>query len=544
MRNLVENGSGLLIVDGLDEFVRNNDENSCFKLIEEIDRSIDNRKSKVLISCRDHIYRRLSTKKDFTIGMHCEVLSIKPLRRPDVRGALERRLGSNSPGYRIIASDENLTRFAQKPLILEMMCRISSDSWKKLMRTKSLGSLYDLWLEEIISACSSSSMIDEFVSETKLKVGNIAGLMLKKRSDLISEKELEESGLRLIDLKALTQQPFGLFIKQTPVEWGFVHDSFREFSLAKTIELEFTSHDYDLLAKTSSFDYVGAETFAFLYDILPKSQEFLMHINSDLKAIQSDQDVWNNIVRNVFETIGMISEATEERFIDEAISIFEGCRVDATSHSANRPTVKTMYNLVRAMERMHHTSPMPYFRHVLSKGWENTPSPTCFGAVAVRGFRAPVPYPSSMPPMVYKKVANKSDCYRQEDVSGLLIDLLSEAQTDKGDKDLEFLEINISYALIRWLYSNHIDKLKRVMERCSLARVSLGNLFQAFLRFEDPSLFENATELFAGMHLSWVYLDASAISNTFKFVGTEFQRHGSSVFLGIHPSRFENCKYT
>ncbi len=543
--DLIINGLSLLIVDGLDEFVRNNGEEKTFTLLAEINNFINPAKSKILISCRDHIYNKLLLKKEFSNKGYYEEIRIPLLLPDEVKSAFEKRLGKDSLGYKAIAADNNLIRFAQKPLILEMMCRITTESWKKLMETKTLGLLYDLWFEEIISTSSlfNKSKLDDFVSEIKMKVGKIAGIMLKKRTDLLSERELMENGLFLENLIGLTQQPFGLFIKQTPFEWGFVHDSFREFSLAKTIAIEFTSHNYDLLVKTSSFDYVGAETFAFLNDILPKSEDLLNHINTSLETIQSDQMAWNNIVRNSFETIGMISEISNEKFIDKAISIIQQRPLTNDIHTKNAPTIKTMYNLVRALERMHHSSPMPYFRHVLNKEWEKKPSTNCFGAVAIRGFHAPAPYPDSMPPTVYKCTFNENYGYRQEEVSKLLLDILLEAQSEKGIQEFTFLEINSSYALIRWLHLKHIDNIKELIKENNLSKYTLGNIFQAFLRFRIPYIFDDCTTLFTGMELSWVYLNNNLISDKFKFCNVVFDKYKESIFIGFHPSKFENCIY-
>ena len=92
------------------------------------------------------------------------------------------------------------------------------------------------------------------------------------RSDVISEEKLAANGIPLQDLQALTRKPFGILVRESKEEWGFVHSSFREFALGETIAAELKSARYELLANQSRLDYVGAEPQQFLRDLFARKE--------------------------------------------------------------------------------------------------------------------------------------------------------------------------------------------------------------------------------------------------------------------------------
>lgn len=542
LEKLIRNGRVLLILDGLDEFVRNHGEEKCSVLFKSLREYIDPQRSRVIISSRDHIYKRLKTKGLFE-DQRVETIDVPPLIPVEVNEAIENRLGKSSPGYIAVTSNQALIRFSQNPLLLEMMCRISRESWKRLVKTQTTGRLYELWFEEIIatSAKPEKMLEDEFIEDTHIKVGKIAGLMLKGRSDLIAESDLKKHGLPLNCLQTLTRQPFGIFIKQTPEEWSFVHDSFREFSLAKTFATELTSKNYDLLANTSSFDYVGAETYAFLHELLPIDQDFHRHIDKALNSKKDDKEAWNNIARNCFEAIGMIGEESAEQFIEKALKILYPAKKSCDQSSEDLASLKTKYNVVRSLERLHRSAPRPYYQHVLTEAWGKNPSWGCFGAKAIRGFHRPKPHPGFFPPMVYNLPQNTSDNFKQKEVSQCLLTLLEELLAKQPDVDSRYLEINCTFALIRWLHEDHMSHVKRLL--LQLTSFSKANLFHALLRFRKPDIFDDCTDLFEQMELCWVYISQTMVSRNFVFRKVTFRKYNESKLEGFPPSAFECCKY-
>lgn len=540
LEKLIKKGSVLLILDGLDEFVRIKGEEKYNVLFESLRKSIDPRRSMVIISCRDHIYKRLKTKGLFE-GRRVETINVPPLTHGEVIEAIENRLGKDNPGYIAVTSNQALIRFAQNPLLLEMICRISRESWKRLKQSQTMGRLYDLWFEEIIatSAKPEKMLEDEFIEDTRIKVGEIAGLMLEGRSDLVTKSKLEKEELPLTCLETLTRKPFGIFIQQTPEEWSFVHDSFREFSLARTMATELTSKNYNLLANTSSFDYVGAETYAFLHDLLPTDQDFYRHIDEALNSTKDDKKAWNNIARNCFEAIGIIGEESAEQFIEKTVKIL--CETEHLCEQSleDLASCKTKYNVIRCLERLHRSAPRPYYQHALTKAWGRNPSWGCFGAMAIRGFHLPEPRPGFFPPMVYNLPKNTSDNPKQLEVSNCLLMLLER----QHDVDVEYLKINCTFALIRWLHKDHIPRVKSLLESAQLTQSSKGNFFHALLRIRKPDIFDDCTDLFEGMELCWVNIHRSMVSEKFVFRNVTFPQYKKSRLEGFLSSAFECCKY-
>ena len=76
--NLINKGKALLILDGLDEFVRNKGEDKCHSLFTSLQTGIDLQNTRLVISCRNHIYKRLRKKNIFKF-LNQEVVTIPPL---------------------------------------------------------------------------------------------------------------------------------------------------------------------------------------------------------------------------------------------------------------------------------------------------------------------------------------------------------------------------------------------------------------------------------------------------------------------------------
>ena len=477
---------------------------------------------------------------------------------------IEKRLGADSAAYLALSANDALLRFAESPLLLEMMCTISRDGWKRIKDSQTLGRLYDVWFEEIIATSADRRDIfeDELISETNIKVGRIAGLMLESKSDLVSESALEAAGISLRSLQALTRTPFGIFVKETSDEWGFVHSSFREFALARAVAAELKSKDYYLLDRTSNFDYVGAETYQFVRDIISADEQLLKHLEEAMRNTERDEAAWNNVARNVFEAVGMIGEDSAERFFDTAIRILNS-GPDAPPSASPRASYRTMYNVVRCLERLHRSAPRPYCRHILHQDWTRTQTPSCgcFGAVAIRGFHLATRRPGPYPPMVYQPEKNTSDNPRQKDLSGCLLTVLecltqrerqrsehsisatsataAEGETKLIGDDAINLEINCTHALIRWLHEGDVSRVKSLLGHASLAPDSKGNLFHAFLHFKNPEILRGCTELFEGMALRWSYVDESMLPADYIFRNVRFVE----CTLDVLPARSENCTH-
>jgi hypothetical protein len=542
LRELIADGRLILVLDGLDEFARQRGEAACEHLFTALRDEVG--PPHVIVSCRDHILRRLrgALLKDLAINE----VHVPPLAQREVLGALERRMGAGSVPFRAASLHPGLLRFAENPLLFEMMCEMSDRGWRRLIETRSMGKVYDLWFEEALEAGAGGEGVLHAgeIEDARLKVGRIARTMLEERSDLISRAQLDGHQLPLGCLR-VPGQPFGILIQETANEWGFVHDSLRDFALAKSVATELTSKRYELLASTTHLDYVGAEMYRFLRDLLETDLEvFAQHVDDALAIRIESSEAWNSIVWNCFEAVGMIATAgTAGRFIDKALWILSSAKAAAGERRSLDGEAK--YNVVRCLERLHASAPKPHCDHVISRAWGPDPEWGFFGAWAVRGFQLRERHVGPYPPMTYQWEKNEGAAHRQEDVSACLLDLLESTLDYAGDEWGRFVAVNCTFALIRWLHPSHAARLMLLLSTGRLGPEATANLFIALTRFRQPQLLEGTSDLFAGMILNFSYLSRDMIpQKDFVFRRVEF-RHKHSRFDGIDrydSSLFEDCR--
>jgi hypothetical protein len=536
--DLIRNGEILLVLDGLDEFVRQHSSKRCTDFFLELQDHLDPGRSRVIVMCRDHIHRRLQGTGAFENTNQAESTRISPLEESEVRAALEKRLGKSSAAYVTIVGNSALLRIASNPLLLEMMCAIDAHNWNELTRSPTEGHLYHLWFDKIIGASGNgrAGLTRELIDDTRAKVGKIAELMLDSRSDLISESTLNANGIPLERLQTLTKAAvgIGIFIKETGDEWGFVHDSFREFALAKKIETELREEKYDLLARTTKLDYVGAEFQMFLSGLFHPKGELFRKLERAVDVANRDFARWDKVLWNVFETVGSIGTASEERFIDFAVNVLGQRAGRAGQH---QPSYRTRYNVARCLERLHNSAPRPYFEHVMTKGWPGRANKKHFGAWAIRGFHMPNSRPGCFPPMSYESTGVNR---RQRKVSDCLLWCVENLGTRSSDDEATYLEINCTFALIRWLHKDHVSRVKKLLRQNDLCSMSRGNLFQAFLRFDNPEIFRDCSELFESMTLAFCEIARNMVSSDFVFRRVCFREHKRSKIDGLVCDR---CTY-
>lgn len=543
-RQLIENGRIILILDGLDEFARQQGEAACEHLFATLKNEV--RPPHTIVSCRDHILRRL---RGATLlrGIKIDEVQIPPLARSEVVKALEMRMGRASTPYRAASRHPGLFRFAENPLLFEMMCEMSDRSWRRLIDAKTIGRVYDLWFEEAVEAGVGGERVlfDSEIQDAKLKIGRVARIMLEERSDLIQRTQLDEQHLPSGCLR-VSGQPFGILIQETPDEWGFVHDSLRDFVLAKSVATELTTRRYELLESTTHLDYVGGEMYRFLRDLFEKDEESLaQHVDDAMASKTASCEAWNNIVWNCFDAAGMTATGcTAGRIIDKALEIIPSAKAVDDKHCTL--SGEAMYNTLRCVERLHPSAPRPYCDYVISKEWSPDPDWGLFGAWAVRGFQRKERYIGPYPPMTYVMEKNEGTAHRQVEVSACLLDLLENPPDQIGHKWLRFVAVNCTFALIRWLHPNHVNRLKNFLSRGQLGPESRANIFLAITRFRNPYLLEGTSDLFSGMILNFSYLSLDMIPmQNFVFRGVEF-RHKHSRFDGIDPYNtelFEDCLF-
>ncbi|MCH7726855.1 MAG: NACHT domain-containing protein [Planctomycetes bacterium] len=483
IEELVRNGNVLLILDGLDEFARQHGEEKSRSLVGRI-AGIE-AQSRVVLSCRDHIYDRLKRKGVFAAGFKQFELGILTDKELDHALKLESRTVPSHLAHDLLRKSTALRQLAKHPLLLEMLSRISPWDLSRLGRKPCEANIYDLWFEE---TCRLSQR------DLPDLAGKAARMMLDSRSDLLHRKQLDSQGLAPEAFLPSNEEGMPVFIQQTPDEWGFVHDSFREYWLAKMIQREVFSNEPALLKETASLDYLGAETFRFLHELLPPNQQLLEKVVELIRA-QSDltDNEWNNVVQNCFEAIGMMADsAADGGYVDLALKYLPD----------NRLTNRTKYNIVRFLERAHSSAPRPYWRHMLTTPWPTKPNNNCYGAAAVRGFHKTQPRIGYDTPIHFMEQYNRCE-ENQKPVSEALVSLMR--QVDVESANGSFLTVNCSLALMRWLHTN---QLKQLCELCShLGPEAKGNVFLACMRLEPETrkkALKGKGKCFDGMLLHFV----------------------------------------
>ena len=145
--------------------------------------------------------------------------------------------------------------------------------------------------------------------------------MLANRSDLVKASDLAAEGLPMEKLESVNRESLGILVRQTKDEWGFVHDSFREYALARLLANDLESNEHTHLSSLKDLDYVGAETYCFLDEMFADRPSLLARIEMAMKAAMPDEARRNNLLRNCFEAIGMVGEKSSERFIPVALQM-------------------------------------------------------------------------------------------------------------------------------------------------------------------------------------------------------------------------------
>lgn len=530
-RSLIRSGRALLILDGLDEMVRNQGEEACAHLVRALKAEVDPDHSTVVMGCRDHIYSRLVAKG--LVPGEATPVEVPPLDAESIEVALRTRFTATA--RLVLDRVPTLKGFASHPLLLEMMARIDTRSWQRLAQEPRRARLYELWTDEVmLHAAGGANLLGPNPNELiRGKLGRIATLMLRSRSDLVNAAELLAEGLPLDTLASAESGSFSILVRQTREEWGFLHDSFREYALARLVADDLESNEHTHLASLEDLDYVGAETYCFLDEMFADRKVLLDRLRVALSTPLPDAQKRNNLLRNCFEAIGMVGERTAEPFIPVALDLLAPDR-------RGDLLPRTQHNIIRCVERLHRSAPQPYFQHVIQQGWPKHPTPDCFGAAAVRGFHQRERSVGYSHPMMHRGGPNDGSNPYQQEVSACLLDLLGGASLHSDDA--RELMANGTFALIRWLHPRDLEALKNLLRAGRLEPMARGNAFLALLRFENPEVLAGTSELFAGMELSRVSLDHHQVPADFRFLSATF--HRCRQYLHLPEAAFSGCTFT
>jgi hypothetical protein len=476
LRCMIEDGSIVMVFDGLDELMRTGGQDAAAAVARQIEAFIAaSEKARVIISCRHHIFDHLKGLGILVHSLKGQMLDRLELGLLDLAQVRDRlwKLLRRDPG--------KLAEIARLPLIYEMI-RQTRDDWSESPAPPNSTLLEKAWFQIMLRRSGQPR-------ETLAKLGAIGGMMLANRTDLLKAGELDDPDLAGI-MRALSKKEFPLFVEEEQDTYAFSHQVLREFVLAWRVAEEIQSGHFDLLKSSRSFDYEGAEFYSRINDLVSVENEMIPRLKALQHSVEFGNAEWNHLVRNLFEMIGEVmppSPAIAEAAVRVGLSFLRGDYAPKRYLSYN-----TKYNIVRSMERCHYLAPRPYFRHILEYDWsEELPNEDHFGAYAVRGFRRRHQRPGPLPPIAFEHRARPRNF---DELERTVADTLIEAITgleklDELFEDAHFCAINCTYALIRWLpQSPKLDRIVRLLKLPYASEAMKQNLFWSLYRRFDAAI--------------------------------------------------------
>ena len=471
----------ITVLDGLDELARNHGEKSVDHLDTELNRLVGSKTPKIVIACRDHIYDRLQGPKKLIKSSICQKISLSPLDTTAIYDKIKLKLSEvGMTDISFQASSVTFSIMAEIPLFYSAVINNLDSVAVKLSTVSKKSQFWDMWLSLSTMQNKENSDIQKVLHE----LGSIAVEMLSKRSDYLSDKELENQ-LSKVEKYAYSSCP--VFTKEANNKWRFIHQAIREYTLASCMKigLENPLNEESVISQTPSFDYESVETYLYLMDMLPdKSLEFIIkNIGNDFEAIR-DNKKWNNFARNYFEAVGMIGtkgKDTHNTAISQALNVLK----DPLNSPGFRANFLTKFNAARCLCRLHPSSPEIYCKQVVSYNWQKNPMNyiLAFG-YAIRGFHRHNPEPGNYPPEVFIKPDIYDD--RQSEVTEQLLNVFDElVNFEELHLNGEYLKINTSHALIRWLdlkgahRKKNLERIKGFLYCNKLCNMSKANLIIA-----------------------------------------------------------------
>jgi hypothetical protein len=482
LSKMIADGRILLMLDGLDELARNHGEESVKQLDTELNRIGISKKSKIAIACRDHIYERLQRGETLMSGPDCQVIPLDRLAPSDVHEKLESKLEEIRPMDTVLPSGSVAFQImAEIPLFYGTLSHHLESVAEMLGEISSKSEFWDMWLD--LSTRSEIHLeSNRDIEEVKRELGEVAIEMLSERTDYLSNEELGDHAAKV---KQFASDHCPVFVKEANNKWRFIHQAIREYILASSMETGLENPlKKSVLTHTSSFDYESVEVYRYLIDFLPENSidSVISKLGKDLNAIK-EKNQWNNLIRNYFEAVGMLGTNNED-MRNLAISQALSALIDPLSGPEHRASFLTKFNAARCLSRIHVTSPPVYCEYVGNYSWQKNPDKLLlvFG-YAVRGFHRRYHTTGKYPPEVFY-ISPRSDA-RQGEVTNHLLNVIEElSKCEELHPNGEFLKINASHALIRWLDlkgsgNNNAERLEKLLYLPKLNNKVKANLVLA-----------------------------------------------------------------
>ena len=448
LETMIRDGDVLLILDGLDELARNQGESTVHYVIVELGRLAKNSHPKVLLAGRDHIVDRLITHD---VLPQWEQFSLAPIPTP----VLKKALYAAAPNIHL--SKAVLKLVSEVPLFYGLLIRFALQA-RKVGKVVSISingraGLWDVWLKMAEGNQRHASTRMTLLA----RLGEVAVLMLRERSDYLTSKQLEDNADIAGFVQSFTLGPSAecpVFVSET-IGSRFIHQAFREYVFASNIAHGLRHpEESSILTSSGSLDYESAETYIYLRDLLQGRRVDPAWLDNDKP---SHPVSWNNFARNFFEALGMLG-VDKERY-EEAINT-------ALRYIGSDWPVRfqTRYNAARCLARLHPTSSDPYCAWAVKRNSPQFQPEGCISVYgyAVRGFHQKRLRTGIEPPedifgkFEYGKVTRQV-------CPVLLAQIEQLASAGELHEHGEFLQINCSHALIRWLDCDSKDGIARAL---------------------------------------------------------------------------------
>ncbi len=527
----VRQGKIVIVLDGLDELARTKGSQEALASIKELMNLIgDHNKARVAISCRDHVFTRLSQGESSNFFKNAHKIPLTLLPNDKVKERIHQRIKNAELPDTVEKIIDHLIEIACHPLYLDVvvdMLKFKSDDLKGKTLNKS--QLYNLWFDFVLQKHKITEP-----DEAKKIIARIAGAMLDNRTDNISSAELIRRGLTEAESILSLLSPDELVERKnastnTPVlpkifaqvssdskskSWAFIHQSLREFILAWSVYQEIkergevapsgkTNNHIGVLSGTSAFDYESQETYCYLIELFPDDKSFAEiaietvekmcpaqteYACYDRKTKQQTIEKWNHVVRNLFEAIGIIASEENDHVFAETVIPKALEILNSGNYNGLYVRYRTKYNIVRCLERLHPHAPKPYYITVLESCYnQDKPSSDLIYAFAVRGFHSINLKINSFPPMIFSKSKRpKGFAKIEKRVSDCLLHIIERMTDPEISEFANYLRINCSFALIRWFPENpkqsDLDRIDKLLTEFDLSHEIALNLFYTLYR--------------------------------------------------------------
>jgi|SRR5271157_23519 len=477
LRTMIRDGRIVLILDGLDELARTKGEDAVDTLRHELSRLADKATPKIVLACRDHILNRLERNVMLERRRKIELLS-KPSE--EIRARL--------PGV----PPEAIDVMTATMLFYGVLSKGSEALAKKLSKVESRAGFFRMLIEQ----ANDEAGLKLGGDETLRLLGKVATRMLESRSDFIGEDDLDKQCKDLVN--RLADCTCKLLVRDSNNKYRFIHQAIREFILAWSIKDAILHPGKDsLLTTTHCLDYESAETYLHLRELLELDGTDMDHLVAEVDphlVFTGNADNWSNYLRNYFEAVAMLG--LKGRSLKLAIRR----ALNVIAAPEREVLYRAKYEAARCLARLHPSAPQPLCDYVTDKEWLKPTNYSFIYGFAARGFHRRERNITDSPPEAISKTydwKSEPDSARSV-IRGLLETLRKLKDIPELPRDAEFLYVNCSHALIRWLNRDvprAVQETERLARDPSVRFEVRINLFLALERCGKPcprGLFESA----------------------------------------------------